>query len=153
MERHPDLRCYRIDSGKTNLGGILIMLGLAYIGMAYLSWTLARLMLGVVGIPLSGLRLLTLPLVAACTMVAWDVCQDPVWSTVLHAWVWLGGGPYFGVPLINFFGLTVYLIFQLFALHTWRWPISSVTLFTMAALTITAALRLREHAATGRLDA
>jgi hypothetical protein len=142
-------------------------------------------------------------------MVAWDVCQDPVWSTVLHAWVWLGGGPYFGVPLINFFGwfLTVYLIFQLFALHAWRWPISSVpfpaaywteavlfygvsaagnlllvlpqsrfsvvtdatgvqwkvstitetcaivTLFTMAALTITAALRLGGHAATGRLDA
>jgi uncharacterized membrane protein len=49
-------RYFFTDVMGPKLGGIPIMLGLAYIGMAYLSWTLARLMLGVVGIPLSGLR-------------------------------------------------------------------------------------------------
>jgi hypothetical protein len=35
------------------------------------------------------------------------------------------GGAYFGVPMTNFFGwfLTHYLIFQLFALYSWRQPI------------------------------
>ena len=55
-------------------------------------------------------------------MVSWDVSQDPVWSTVLHAWVWKQGGMYFGVPLSNFFGwfLTVYVIYELYALYLFR---------------------------------
>jgi len=59
------------------------------------------------------------PLVTAFIMVAWDLSQDPVWSTILRAWVWLQGGAYFGVPASNFFGwyLTVYIIYQLFALY------------------------------------
>jgi uncharacterized membrane protein len=106
------------------LGGIPVMLALAYVGMAYLSWTVARIILGVVAVPLSGSR----QLVAASAMVAWDVSQGLIWSTVLHAWVWARGGAYFGVPLSNFFGwfLTTYLIFQLFAVYSQRWPTSSV---------------------------
>jgi len=96
-----------------------IFLGLAYVGMAYVSWTLARLILGVAQRPLSGPSVVILPLTAAIIMVAWDVCMDPVWSTILHAWVWLRGGSYFGVPLSNFLGwyLGVYVIYQLFALY------------------------------------
>jgi len=109
------------------LGVVPVLLGLAYVGMAYLSWTLARLIVGAVRIRFHGLRLLTLPLVAACIMTAWDVCQDPVWSTLLQAWVWVRGGAYFGVPVTNFFGwfLTVYIIYQLFALYSWGEPIIS----------------------------
>jgi putative membrane protein len=95
-----------------------ILLGLAYAGMAYLSWTLARLILGAPEAPLSGWRVVTLPLCAAAIMVCWDLSQDPIWSTILHAWIWLQGGAYFGVPLSNFAGwyLTVYVIYQGFAL-------------------------------------
>jgi putative membrane protein len=52
-------------------------------------------------------------------MVAWDLSMDPIWSTVEHGWIWLNGGAYFGVPLVNFVGwsLTVYIIYQLFALY------------------------------------
>jgi putative membrane protein len=52
-------------------------------------------------------------------MVAWDLSQDPVWATVLHAWIFPGGGAYFGVPISNFLGwyLTVYVLYQSFALY------------------------------------
>jgi putative membrane protein len=103
---------YFTDLMGPKLFHVPILLGLAYVGMSYLSWTLGRLILG-------GLRVVTLPLIASFIMVAWDLSQDPVWSTVLHAWIWLRGGPYFGVPVSNFLGwyLTVYLIYQSFALY------------------------------------
>lgn len=57
-------------------------------------------------------------------MVAWDLAMDPVWSTIMRGWIWLHGGPYFGVPVSNFLGwfLTVYVIYQLFALYLHRHP-------------------------------
>jgi putative membrane protein len=101
------------------LFAVPILLGLAYVGMAYLSWTLARLILGDAQNSLKGSRVVTLSLVAAFIMVAWDFSQDPVWSTILHLWVWPQGGPYFGVPVSNFLGwyLTVYVFYQLFGLY------------------------------------
>jgi putative membrane protein len=95
-----------------------ILLGLAYVGMGYVSWTVARVILGDAGEPLHGSRLVTRPLVAAFVMVAWDFSQEAIWSNFVHGWKWHDGGPYFGVPLSNFFGwyLTVYLIYQSFAL-------------------------------------
>ena len=50
--------------------------------------------------------------------------MDPVWGTVLHAWIWVKGGAYFGVPASNFLGwyLTAYVIYQLFALYL-RWSV------------------------------
>jgi uncharacterized membrane protein len=101
------------------LFAVPIMLGFAYVGMGYLSWTLASLILGQAQGPISGSRLITLPLVAAFLMVAWVLSQDPIWATILHCWIWVQGGAYFGVPLSNFFGwyLAAYVIFQLFALY------------------------------------
>lgn len=113
---------YFTDAMGPKISVVPILLGLAYVGMAYLSWTLARLLLGGAGRNLSGWRVVTLPLVAAFVMVAWDLSQDPVWSTILHLWIWVQGGPYFGVPLSNFAGwcLDMYLIYQLFALYQWK---------------------------------
>lgn len=93
-----------------------ILLGLAYIGMAYISWTLARLILGATT-QLESPQLITLPLLAAVIMTAWDFAQDPVWSTILHGWRWQDGGLWFGVPLSNYAGwlLTVFLIYFAFA--------------------------------------
>jgi putative membrane protein len=110
---------YFTDLMGPKLFVVPIQLGLAYLGMAYLSWALARLILGGMRNPLEGSRVVTLPMVAAFIMVAWDFSQDPVWSTVLHLWIWRQGGAYFGVPVSNFFGwyLTVYVSYQLFALY------------------------------------
>jgi uncharacterized membrane protein len=109
---------YFTDVMGPKILAVPIMLGLEYVGMAYLSWTLARLILGYLGTPLAGSRVVTLPLVAALIMVAWDLCLDPVWSTVVRAWIFTSGGAYFGVPISNFAGwyLTVYIIYQIFAL-------------------------------------
>ena len=88
-----------------------IALGLAYLGIGYLSWTIGAVLV------CPG-RIVLIPLVATTCMVAWDAAMDPAWGTVLRLWVWRDGGPYFGVPLSNFAGwfLTVYIFFQLFAL-------------------------------------
>ena len=104
------------------LFSVPILLGLAYIGMAYVSWVLAHAMLNPRNHRLSGPRALLIPFVAAFVMVAWDLAQDPVWSTLLHAWVWRDGGMWFGVPLTNYFGwfLTVFLICASFALYCSR---------------------------------
>ena len=109
------------------LFAVPILLGLAYVGMAYLSWTLARLTMLNARTPLVGTRVVLVPLLAAFIMVAWDLAMDPVWGTVLHAWVWKQGGTYFGVPLSNFVGwyLTVYVIYQMFALSLRRRAVTS----------------------------
>jgi uncharacterized membrane protein len=113
---------YFTDRMGPKLFVVPIQLGLAYLGMAYLSWTLARVILGNMRSPLTGSRAVTLALIAAFIMVAWDFSQDPVWSTILHLWVWQHGGAYFGVPVSNFLGwyLTVYIFYQLFALYLRR---------------------------------
>jgi putative membrane protein len=95
------------------------LLGLAYVGMAYVSWTLARLIVGRPSAATTGFRIIALPLVASFIMVAWDLAQDPVWATLLHGWIWRDGGAWFGVPVSNYFGwfLTVFLIYLLFSLY------------------------------------
>lgn len=123
-----------------------ILLGLAYIGMAYVSWTLARIILGAARPALNGPHLIAVPLLASFIMTAWDFAQDPVWSTLLHAWRWYDGGIWFGVPLTNYVGwlLTIFLIYVTFALYLrraapvpaalspdWR---SAVVLYALCAL-------------------
>lgn len=111
---------------------IPILMGPAYVGMGYVSWTLAR----VITRPaaehdeLTGLRVVALPLAASFIMVAWDIAIDPVLSTFAHYWTWTRGGAFFGVPVSNFLGWygTNYLIYQLFALYLRRE--SSPTSFT-----------------------
>ena len=96
-----------------------ILLGLAYIGMAYVSWTVARLIVGARETRVPGTQVIALPFVASVVMTAWDFAQDPVWSTLLHAWRWRDGGAWFGVPLSNYAGwlLTVFLIYCAFTLY------------------------------------
>jgi uncharacterized membrane protein len=96
-----------------------ILLALAYVGMGYLSWVLAVVILDCQNKPLSGRNIVLLPLAASFVMTAWDFSMDPVWADVDHAWVWRDGGSYYGVPTSNFFGwfLTVYIFYQLFALY------------------------------------
>jgi uncharacterized membrane protein len=96
-----------------------ILLALAYVGMGYLSWVLAVVILDCQNEPLSGRNIVLLPLAASFAMTAWDFSMDAVWADIDHAWVWRDGGSYYGVPTSNFFGwfLTVYIFYQLFALY------------------------------------
>ena len=100
-----------------------ILLGLAYIGMAYVSWTLGSLIVG------RSSGLFAVPIVASFIMVAWDLAQDPVWATILHGWVWRDGGPWFGVPISNYLGwfATVFLIYLCFALYLRSKPAAAAT--------------------------
>ena len=101
------------------LFAVPVLLGLAYVGMGYISWTVAQVILGDPGEVLSASRLFTRPLIAAFVMVAWDpLTGGRSGPTAVGAWRWHEGGAFFGVPLTNFFGwyLTVYLIYQVFAL-------------------------------------
>jgi hypothetical protein len=104
------------------ISGIPIFLGLAYLGMGYLSWPIASLILGWEQRSLTGWRVVSLPAFAALVMTSWDFCMDPVWSTIVRAWTWIDGGSYFGVPIRNFFGwyANVFLIYLLFALYLRR---------------------------------
>jgi uncharacterized membrane protein len=96
-----------------------ILLALAYVGMGYLSWVLAVVILDCQNQPLSGRNIVLLPLAASFAMTAWDFSMDAIWADIDHAWVWRDGGSYYGVPTSNFVGwfLTVYIFYQLFALY------------------------------------
>jgi putative membrane protein len=96
-----------------------LLIGPAYFGMGYLSWALARAILGDEDARLAGLRSFATPVIASFIMVSWDLTIDPMASTINSSWVWRDGGSYFGVPVSNFLGwyLTVYVFFQCFALY------------------------------------
>ena len=108
-----------LDLMGPKLFNVPVLLGIAYVGMAYVSWMLARIILAP-----SGSRGIALPVLASVIMVVWDWAQDPVWATVLHAWRWRDGGLWFGVPLSNYTGwfFTVLLIYLAFAVYLRRWP-------------------------------
>jgi uncharacterized membrane protein len=99
-----------------------LLIGPAYFGMGYLSWTLARAILGDEDTRLAGLLWFATPTIASFIMVSWDLTIDPMMSTINGSWVWHNGGSYFGVPVSNFLGwyLTVYVFFQCFAFYARR---------------------------------
>jgi len=107
-----------------------ILLGVAYVGMGYLSWTLALLITDERRSSLSGSNVFIVPVVASFIMVAWDLSTEPVWSTMARCWTWRDGGAYFGAPVSNFLGwyLTVFVFYQLFAIYVRRRSNPSITL-------------------------
>ncbi len=94
----------------------------AYFVTGYLAWTMATTFLGDLGTGIEKRNLFLVPFIASFFMVMWDFCLDPIRSTIDGAWVWEDGGAYLGVPVSNFLGwfLTVFLIFQVFALYLYR---------------------------------
>jgi uncharacterized membrane protein len=115
---------YFTDAMGPKISGVPIFLGLAYLGMGYVSWLMASLILGWQQRELTGWRVVALPAFAALVMTSWDFCLDPVWSTIVRAWIWTDGGSYFGVPISNFVGWygNVFVIYLLFALYLRRRP-------------------------------
>jgi uncharacterized membrane protein len=64
-----------------------ILLALAYVGMGYLSWVLAVVILDCQNEPLSGRKIVLVPLAASFVMTAWDFSMDAVWADIDHAGV------------------------------------------------------------------
>ncbi len=91
----------------------------AYLLMAYASWSLATLLLNRRGARPDRAVLYAAPVLAALAMVAWDLSMDILRSTVEQRWIWVDGGPHFGIPVSNYlgwFGVT-WLMFQCFAVY------------------------------------
>ena len=93
-----------------------------YFVAGYLAWTMGTIFLRNLGTGIERKKLFLIPFVASFLMVMWDLCLDPIKSTIEGAWIWKEGGAYWGVPISNFLGwyLTVFLIFQVFALYLYR---------------------------------
>jgi uncharacterized membrane protein len=110
---------YYTDGLGPKLFLVPILIGPAYLGTGYLSWMLARVILGATEQRRPGYSIFTVPVLASFIMVSWDLSFDPIASTINHQWIWEQGGRYFGVPFSNFMGwfLTVFVFFQLFALY------------------------------------
>jgi uncharacterized membrane protein len=110
---------YYTDTIGPKLFLVPVLIGPAYLGTGYLTWTIARVISGATDSRLPGHFTVTVPLLASFMMVSWDLSFDPIFSTINHAWIWLEGGSYFGVPLSNFMGwlLTTFVFLQLFALY------------------------------------
>lgn len=100
------------------LGTVPLLIMPAYFSMCYVSWNLAHIVLDKFDHRADALQRFAVPVIAAFVMVMWDLSMDPARSTLSQAWIWHDGGSYFGVPFVNFMGwtVTVYLIFQIFAL-------------------------------------
>jgi uncharacterized membrane protein len=120
-------RYYFTDVMGPKIFQLPVLLALAYLGIGYVAWILALLILGYADKPIHRTRVLALPLLASLIMVAWDLSMEPNWSTLDRAWIWKEGGAYFGVPLSNFFGwfLTAYFYYQAFALYCMANPIQA----------------------------
>jgi putative membrane protein len=117
--RFPFGNYYFTDVMGPKLFHVPLLMGPAYLAIGYSSWSMAHLILQRAGKSLIGPNVLAVPMLATWIMVIWDLCTEPVWSTISRFWVWPQGGPYFGVPVSNFLGWFVanYLIFQLFAIY------------------------------------
>lgn len=111
---------YRYDKlAGPRIFDVPLIIMFAYFSMAYLSWILSNALQQQYAKKLRGINVFLIPFVATFIMVMWDLCMDPLSSTIGSLWVWKNGGSYFGVPLQNYFGwfFVVYLIFQTFALY------------------------------------
>ena len=108
------------------IGTIPLAVMSAYFVAGYLAWTMGTVFLGDLGTGIEKKNLFLVPFIASFVMVMWDFCLDPIRSTIDGAWVWEDGGAYYGVPISNYFGwyLTVFLIYQVFALYLYRYSIN-----------------------------
>lgn len=90
---------------------------LAYFFTGYIAWTISTIFFKEYGTVISKKRIVLIPLFASLIMVIWNICFEPIMSTIEGNWIWVNGGGFFGVPITNFLGwfLTSYIIFQIFA--------------------------------------
>lgn len=114
---------YHYNMNMPHIDQVPILVGVFYVALCYLSWTIACLILNHADRHLENkFNLIAVPVVSAFVMCQFDLVQDPSTSTFMLGWIWEDGGGVFGVPLVNFLGwfMTTYIVFQLFALYLSR---------------------------------
>jgi putative membrane protein len=117
---------YYTDVLGPKLGQVPYIIPLTWFVMMYPSHVMANLI--VEHEPAA--RRETIPLamwlafLTAVMMTAWDLALDPYMVGKVGAWVWVDGGPYFGVPFANYFGWihVVFLINLVYRLVARRLP-------------------------------
>lgn len=114
---------YYTDVLGPKLDEVPILIPLAWFMMIYPSFIIANLISegkAIADNSSSISTIIKLSLLSAMVMTAWDLLIDPVLSGPdYRAWIWINGGPYYGVPAHNYAGwvlttFTVYLLFRLF---------------------------------------
>ncbi len=107
-------RYYYSDMLGPKLSNVPVLVPLGWFMMIYPSWVVAQSLLRGVDVrrPFGAV---TLALLSALVMTGWDMVMDPPMAAA-HNWVWLDGGPHFGVPLHNYFGwvLNTFVIYLAF---------------------------------------
>lgn len=124
---------YTHKLGPLFLGLVPYLIPLAWFMTSYPSFVIAdRLLPAVWKRP--G-RLLAVAAVGGLVMTAWDLVMDPFMVAAGH-WVWETPGPYFGIPLQNFWGwwLTVFTSLALYLLISGKAPQTASSRFDRLAL-------------------
>ncbi|MGD8903929.1 MAG: carotenoid biosynthesis protein, partial [Anaerolineae bacterium] len=83
---------YYTDLLGARIGAVPLAVSAAYFVAGYLAWTLGTIFLGELGTSIEGKSLCLVPAIASLIMVMWDLCFDPIKSTIERAWVWEDGG-------------------------------------------------------------
>ncbi|HEY5486115.1 MAG TPA: carotenoid biosynthesis protein [Candidatus Limnocylindrales bacterium] len=102
------------------LGDVPLLIPLAWFMMIYPSYVIAGLAVErrPTGTPRGAAALVRLAAISAVVMTVWDLVVDPILSGPdARAWIWENGGPYFGIPIQNYFGwllttFTVYVAYR-----------------------------------------
>jgi len=110
--------------GPKVLGLVPLLIPLAWFMMMYASYNLANVLVGERA--QRGRSVATdlwLVFLSSIIMTSWDLMNDPVNVNGGH-WVWLEGGPYFGIPISNYVGwlLTTLVVFALYRWFEWTFP-------------------------------
>ncbi len=92
---------------------------LAWFMMIYASYSISALIVHN-GDRTSPLHHLKRGLLSGAVMTSWDLSMDPRLSTEWGLWVWVDGGPWFGVPVQNYIGWlitagTIYIIYGIYS--------------------------------------
>jgi putative membrane protein len=92
--------------GPKILGAVPVVIPIAYFMSVYPCYLMTNLLIrGQPVITYPRLRAVVLASVATGLLVTgWDLIMDPLVVDEVRAWVWVNGGPYFGVPFQNFAG-------------------------------------------------
>jgi putative membrane protein len=108
------------------LGDVPLLIPLAWFMMIYPSYVTANLIgAGHAEVTGGGVRgLIRLAAISAVVMTAWDLVIDPILSgPSARAWIWETGGPYFGIPIQNYWGwlLTTFTVYLAYRWLARRW--------------------------------
>ena len=95
---------------------------LIYLGLGYISWMVAQVLLRRMHYKSWKRMVFVAPLIAAFVFTCWDLCIDPVYGTVYRAFIYRNPGVWFGTPGGNYFGwlFTTYVFYLPFSLYLRR---------------------------------